>query len=421
MRRKAYVLAHDRRETPVNPVRTQDRMWHDIGLPAETIEIRTEVRRAVEERVAPYAREIGQREESVDSFPWKAFRGLAEAGVFALPFDSEFGRGLTYPFLATCTATEEIAYHSSSMAGVYDGQCILVPKALSFATPDLRSHLIPRLVSGETVFAFATTEPDASSDLSVEAMQTTADETPEGFVVNGRKRWITNSPVADWVTVLCRTGRGMTMLAIELKNSQGIRVGAPDLKMGHRGQLTADIVFEDVTVPASNVLGQPGNGLPVALATLTYGRIGIAAAGVGVAQAALDLAVERMRTRSLFGKPLGAMQHWQYRLADRATEVECARALYQKAALRIDSGESFAEPEAAMAKIFATRLAADLARDAIQVFGGYGFARQVSETGETFRLEELYRDAKILEIFEGANEVLQWVIARQLIGRDITG
>jgi alkylation response protein AidB-like acyl-CoA dehydrogenase len=396
-------------------------MWHDIGLPAETMQIRNEVRRAVEEHVSPYAREIGQREESVDSFPWKAFRGLADAGVFALPFASGFGHGLTYPFLATCTATEEIAYHSSSMAGVYDGQCILVPKALSFGNPDLRSHLIPGLVSGELVFAFATTEPEASSDLSVAAMRTTADETPDGFVVNGRKRWITNSPVADWVTVLCRSGHGMTMLAIDLKNSDGIRVGVPDLKMGHRGQLTADIVFDDVAVPRSNVLGQLGNGLSVALATLTYGRIGIAAAGVGVAQAALDLAVDRMRTRTLFGKPLGAMQHWQYRLAEHATQLECARSLYQKAALRVDGGETFAEPEAAMAKTFATRLAADLARDAIQVFGGYGFARRVSESGETFRLEELYRDAKILEIFEGANEVLQWVIARQLIGRDITG
>jgi len=396
-------------------------MWHDVGLPAETVALRSEVRHAVEERVAPYAREIGQTEESVDSFPWKAFRGLADAGVYALPFDTEFGRGLTYPFLGTCTATEEIAYHSSSMAGVYDGQCILVPKALSFAEADLRARLIPGLISGEMVFAFATTEPDASSDLSVDAMKTTAEETSDGFVVNGRKRWITNSPVADWVTMLCRTGRGMTMLAIDLKNSAGIRIGTPDLKMGHRGQLTADIVLDNVKVPASNVLGQVGNGLSVALSTLTYGRIGIAAAGVGVAQAALDLAVERLRTRTLFGKPLGAMQHWQYRLAERAIELECARTLYQKAALRIDSGETIAEPEAAMAKFFATRLAADLARDAIQVHGGYGFARQVSETGETFRLEELYRDAKILEIFEGANEVLQWVIARQLIGRDITG
>jgi alkylation response protein AidB-like acyl-CoA dehydrogenase len=213
----------------------------------------------------------------------------------------------------------------------------------------------------------------------------------------------------------------MTMLADDLKNSPGITIGAPDLKMGHRGQLTADIVFDEVIVSGENVLGEPGRGLSVALATLAFGRIGVAAAGVGVAQAALDLAVERLRTRYVFGKPLGAMQHWQYRLAERATELECARSLYQKAALRVDAGERHPEPEASMAKSLATRLAADMARDAIQVYGGYGFARQVSATGETFRLEELYRDAKILEIFEGANEVLQWVIARQLIGRDVTG
>jgi alkylation response protein AidB-like acyl-CoA dehydrogenase len=401
--------------------RTQDRMWHDVGLPAETVELRAEVRLAVEKAVMPHAAEIGQREESAESFPWKAFRGLADEGVFAIPFGPEFGRALQYPLLGTCTATEEIAYHSSSMAGVYDGQCILVPKALSFASDELQARLVPGLVSGDLVFAFATTEPDASSDLSVDAMQTVADETADGFVVTGRKRWITNSPVADWVTVLCRSGRGMTMLAVDLKHSPGIRIGTPDLKMGHRGQLTADIVFEDVVVPRAYALGEPGSGLSVALATLAYGRIGIAAAGVGVAQAALDLAVERTRTRNVFGKPLGAMQHWQYRLAERATELECARNLYQKAALRVDSGERHAEPEASMAKSFATRLAADLARDAIQVYGGYGFARKVSETGETFRLEELYRDAKILEIFEGANEVLQWVIARQLIGRDVTG
>jgi alkylation response protein AidB-like acyl-CoA dehydrogenase len=401
--------------------RTQDRMWHDVGLPDETVELRADVRRAVEKAVVPHAAEIGQREETADSFPWQAFRGLADEGVFAIPFGPEYGRGLQYPLLGTCTATEEIAYHSSSMAGVYDGQCILVPKALSFGSEELQARLVPGLINGELVFAFATTEPDASSDLSVEAMQTVAAETDDGFVVTGRKRWITNSPVADWVAVLCKSGRGMTMLAVDLKNSPGIRIGAPDLKMGHRGQLTADIVFDEVTVSGQNVLGEPGHGLSVALATLAFGRIGIAAAGVGVAQAALDLAVERLRTRHVFGKPLGAMQHWQYRLAERATELECARSLYQKAALRVDAGERHPEPEASMAKSLATRLAADMARDAIQVYGGYGFARQVSETGETFRLEELYRDAKILEIFEGANEVLQWVIARQLIGRDVTG
>jgi alkylation response protein AidB-like acyl-CoA dehydrogenase len=212
----------------------------------------------------------------------------------------------------------------------------------------------------------------------------------------------------------------MTMLLIDMR-SPGIAVGDADLKMGQKGQITADILFEDVPVPADRVLGLPGKGLGVALASLAAGRVGIAAAGVGVAQAALDLAVERLRTREVFGRKLGEMQHWQYRLADHATHLEAARAMYQKAAVRLDRGDGSGEPEASMAKVFATRLANDVARDALQVHGGYGFARQIAATGETYRLEEIYRDAKILEIFEGANEVLQWVIARHLIGRDITG
>ena len=243
-----------------------------------------------------------------------------------------------------------------------------------------------------------------------------------GFVVNGRKRWITNSVVADWVCVLCRDGDSAdaTMLLVDM-HSAGVTVGVPDLKMGHRGQITADIVFDQVRVPAQHALGEPGRGLATALASLAAGRVGIAAVGVGVAQAALDLAVDRARNREVFGRKLGEMQHWQYRLAGHATELEAARAMYQKAAIRLDRGDRSGEPEASMAKSFATRLANDVARDALQVYGGYGFAREVSATGETYRLEEIYRDAKILEIFEGANEVLQWVIARQLIGRDVTG
>ena len=408
--------------TPSVP-RTQDRMAHDVWLPDEIIELRGEARAAVEKRLAPHAREIGQREESAESFPWEAFRGLAAEGMFAIPFGPEYGRGLQHPMLGTCTVTEEIAYHSSSMAGVYDGQCILVPQTLTYATDDMRRRLIPELISGQTAFSFATTEPDTSSDLTAERMHTVAEETPDGFVVNGRKRWITNSIVAGWVSVLVRAGAGSnraTMLLVDL-SSPGVRIGAPDLKMGHRGQITADIVFTDVLVPHGNLLGTVGGGLGVALSALVRGRIGIGAAGVGVAQAALDLAVERLRTRHVFGGPLGAMQHWQFTMAQRATEIECARMLYQKAATLLDRGDRNAEPEAAMAKAYGTRLANDLVREAIQIHGALGFARQVAETGESVRLEEMYRDAKILEIFEGANELQQWIIARQLIGRDVTG
>lgn len=398
-------------------------MTHDVWLPDEIVALRAEARESVRRRVQPHARDIGQREESVDSFPWQAFRGLADDGMFAVPFGPKFGRGLQHPMLGTCTVAEEIAYHSSSLAGVYDGQCILVPQTLTFATDELQARLIPELISGRVAFAFATTEPETSSDLTATRLGTVAEDTAGGFVVNGRKRWITNSVAAGWVSVLVRAGSHAdraTMLLVDL-SSPGVRIGTPDLKMGHRGQITADIEFTDVFVPYENLLGAAGGGMSVALSALVRGRIGIGAAGVGVAQAALDLAVERLRTRKVFGAPLGAMQHWQFTMAQRATEIECARTLYQKAATLVDRGDRTAEPEAAMAKAYGTRLANDLVREAIQIYGALGFARRVGETGESVRLEEMYRDAKILEIFEGANELQQWIIARRLIGRDVTG
>jgi alkylation response protein AidB-like acyl-CoA dehydrogenase len=163
--------------TVVTVPRTQDRMTHDVWLPDEIIELRGAARAAVEKQLAPRARDIGQREESADSFPWDAFRGLADEGLFAVPFGSEYGRGLQHPMLGTCTVTEEIAYHSSSIAGVYDGQCILVPQTLTYANEALRARLIPELVSGRTAFSFATTEPDTSSDLTAERMHTVAEDT----------------------------------------------------------------------------------------------------------------------------------------------------------------------------------------------------------------------------------------------------
>ncbi|HEX4106623.1 MAG TPA: acyl-CoA dehydrogenase family protein [Solirubrobacteraceae bacterium] len=402
--------------------RTQDRTWHDVFLPADVEPVREMARTAVAKHLAPVARAIGQQEESRDAFPWSAFRGLAAEGCFAVPFPAPHGAGLEHPMLATCIVTEEIAYESSSLAGVYDGQCILNGRTLTFAQPHVLDAVLPGLIRGELVFSFATTEPDASSDLSPGALKTVARRVQGGFRLTGRKRWITNSIVADWLCILCRDGdeMAMTELLVDM-HADGVTVGDPDLKMGHRGQITADIVFEDVFVPEDHALGEPGRGLRVALSALAAGRVGIAAAGVGVAQAALDLAVQRLRERELFGRKLGAMQHWQYRLADHAMHIEAARGMYEKAAMRMDLGDRSGEPEASMAKVFATRVANEVAHDAVQVYGGYGFARQVAATGETFRLEELYRDAKILEIFEGANEVLQWVIARHLIGRDITG
>jgi butyryl-CoA dehydrogenase len=192
--------------------------------------------------------------------------------------------------------------------------------------------------------------------------------------------------------------------------------------MGNRGQLTADVYFDDVELGADHLLGGvEGQGLRHALATLTCGRIGIAAAGVGLAQSAFDKSVAHLSTRHAFGRPVAANQHWQFLMAEHATSIENARNLYMKAALRRDSGEIFPEPEAAMAKYYATRLAVDAARDAVQAFGGLGFAREMTADGTPGPVEALYRDSKIGEIYEGTNEIQKWVIARQIFGRAIVG
>lgn len=203
---------------------------------------------------------------------------------------------------------------------------------------------------------------------------------------------------------------------------RGVHVGRPDLKMGNRGQLTADVRFDEVRLEDDALLGgQQGQGLRHALATLTLGRIGIAAAGVGMAQAAFDHAVARLATRTAFGRPIAANQHWQFLMAQRATELENARSLYLKAALRRDAGVTFPEPEAAMAKYYGTQLSVDMARDAVQALGGMGFARELGADSSPGPVEAIYRDSKIAEICESTNEIQRWVIARQIFGRDVAG
>jgi len=191
-------------------------------------------------------------------------------------------------------------------------------------------------------------------------------------------------------------------------DAEGVRVGAPDRKMGNHGQLTADIYFENVHVPAENVVGATGGGLKIALQTLTYGRIGIAASGVGMAQATFDHSVDRLKMRQAFGKRLAQFQHWQFKLAERATEIENARNLYMKAAFRMDAGEAFPEPEAAMAKWYATNLAAEFARDGVQIFGGYGFMKEVAADRSHYRVEEIYRDCKIAESMRAPTKSRSW-------------
>jgi len=404
------------------PRRNSDTLFSDVFLPEETIAIRTEVRAVCEQVLRPAAHKLNTTPESVEAFPREIFNALAKAGLYTIPYSSALGgRGLKYPMLATLTVMEELAYFAPGLtSALYDAQALLVGKLLASFPGPVSEQWLPRLTRGEMIGSFATSEPAASTDLSAASIQTIATRSVDGWRISGRKRWITNSPVADICLTLCRTGESLTMLAIDL-HADGVRVGAPDLKMGNYAQLTADITFDNVHAPDSAVLGGVGKGLRVALSALALGRMGIGAVGTGMAQAAFDYAVRHTENRSVFGQKIAQFQHWQFKFADHAMGIENARALYQKAAYRYDLNPADVEPQAAMAKVAGTELAVDVARSAIQACGAYGFVRELAATGESFPLEAIYRDAKIGEIYEGANEIQRMIIARSIFGRALVG
>ena len=399
--------------------RMQDRLYHDLILPDETLEIRAKAREFVDRVVSPRAYEIATTTESRDSFPRDVFMALAEEEFFKIPYASQQGGlGLEYPCCATVVTVEELAYASNSIAAVYDVHCILAGHALEYGSDYIKDTYLKPITKAEKIGCFATTEPKASSDLSSRSVQTTGVQRGDKFIVNGQKRFITNACVADFVTALVNVEGQLSMMVIDL-TSKGCRIGDPDIKMGNKGQLTSDIYFENVEVPEENLIRDVGKGLHAALGTLTYGRVGIAATGVGMAQAAFDESVAYMKERSAFGKKIGQYQYWQFLMAERAIEIENARNMYSKAALRMDQGVEFPEPEAAGAKYYATELAGNMARDAVQIFGGYGFMQELSHDKSHYKVEQIFRDFKIAEIYEGTNEIQKMILSRTIFGRDI--
>lgn len=401
--------------------RRADALFNDLLLPDETRRIRREVRQFADDVLRPAAHALNTTPETRNGFPRAIFNAMGAAGLYKIPFPADVGGlGLEFPTLATVTVLEELAYYSRGLASaLYDGQAILVGQTLNRAGGDLRMRYLPALVRGEFVGSFATSEPEASTDLSAGNMRTVAEKVDGGYRVTGTKRWITNSVAADYICVLCRSGERQTFLFADMR-APGIRVSDPDRKMGNHAQLTADVHFDGVFVPDDHVIGTANSGLRSALSALMLGRMGIGAIGVAMAQAAFDYSSDYISRRKVFGQPVASFQHWQFRFADYAMRLEMCRSLYQKAAMVYDKTGN-AEAEAAMAKVAGSELAVDLSRDAIQACGAYGFVQTLSGPGLEFPLESIYRDAKIGEIYEGANEVQRWVVARQVFGREITG
>ena len=288
------------------PRRRAEQLFNDVFLPEETLRVRREVRQFADDVVRPVAQQINTTPESRESFPHALFKAMGAAGLYRYPFAADVGGlGLEYPTLATMTVLEELGYYSPSLASaLYDGQAILVGQTLNRAGDLLRGKYLPQLVRGEFVGSFATSEPEASTDLSAQNMQTVATKVDGGWRISGHKRWITNSVAADWIAVLCREGDRQTFLFADMR-ATGVSVGEPDRKMGNYVQLTADVQFKDVFVPEDHLIGEAGGGLRAALGALMLGRMGIGAVGVAMAQAAFDFSTDYISHRQVFGKPIG--------------------------------------------------------------------------------------------------------------------
>ncbi|MFE1393309.1 acyl-CoA dehydrogenase family protein [Nocardiopsis alba] len=362
-------------------------------------------REIVDKEIAPRAAE--DEENSV--FPRDLFTTLGRAGLLGLPYPGEYGGG-DQPYEVYLQVVEELARGWLAVGlGVSVHSLSCYPLA-TFGGEEQKGRYLPDMLGGELLGAYCLSETSSGSDAA--AMTTRAERTDDGgYRINGAKAWITHGGHADYYTLFARTGapdsgaRGIGCLHVPA-GTPGLSTAAPERKMGMRSSTTAGVILEDVELGPEALIGEPDRGFGIALAALDSGRLGIAACAVGLAQAALDAAVAYSRERRQFGSLIGDFQGLGFMLADMATQVAASRELYLSAARLRDAGRPFGK-QAAMAKLMATDTAMKVTTDAVQVFGGYGYTRD-------FPVERYMREAKVLQIVEGTNQVQRMVISRHL-------
>jgi short-chain 2-methylacyl-CoA dehydrogenase len=373
-----------------------------FDLTEEQQQIRRLARDFADGEVRPVAEELDREKR----FPYEIVAKLGELGLMGMPFPEEYGGGGT-DNLSYAIAIEELARVDSSVAITVAAHTSLGTWPLyAFGSDELKAEWMPRLCSGERLGAFGLTEPEAGSDAG--NTRTRAELDGDEWVVNGAKQFITNSgtDISGFVTITARTGEGEVSNILVPNGTPGYEIGEPYRKMGWNASDTRPLSFEDCRVPEENLVGPRGQGFKQFLQTLDGGRIGVSAMGVGLAQGALDEALAYAKERVAFGKPISKYQAIQAKLADIATELEAARLLTYRAAVEKDLGRSFSLT-AAQAKLKTGRLAVRATEEAVQIHGGYGYI-------EEYPVCRFYRDAKILTIGEGTDEVQQMVIARAL-------
>jgi alkylation response protein AidB-like acyl-CoA dehydrogenase len=378
----------------------------DFELSEEQRMIRQAVREFAEKEIAPHARHIDETGE----FPADTFRKMGELGLMGIPFPEEYG-GAGADSLSAAIAVEEVARACGSTALAYSAHMGLGSSPIMlFGTEEQKRTFLKPAAAGKYMAAFGLTEPHAGSDAG--ATRTTARLEGDEWVINGAKMWITNAPVAGHIIITAQTERdkgknGISAIIVP-GGTPGMTFGKHEPKMGLRGSVSTAISFEDVRVPKENLLGERGRGFIQFLQVLDGGRIGIGAMALGLAQAAFEAASAYAKERSAFGKPIGAYESVSNMIADMATGIEAARLLVYQAAWLKDQGRPFSK-QAAIAKLFASEMGEKTCRDAIQVFGGYGYSQE-------FPVERIYRDQRLLTIGEGTSEILRVVIGRHELG-----
>ena len=349
--------------------------------------------------------------ERAGTFPREMFRLLGRSGLLGLPYPERWGGG-GQPYEVYLQVVEELARAWLTVGlGVSVHTLTCFPLATA-GTPQQQERWLPDMLGGDLLGAYCLSEPQSGSDAAALATRAVADG--DGYRIDGVKAWISHAGKADFYTLFARTSgdpagpdraRGVSCLHVPASTG-GVSAGPAEHKMGMRGSVTAQMIFDGARVPADHLVGGEEGGFAIALAALDAGRLGIAACATGLAQAALDTAAGYARERRQFGQPIIDFEGMSFLLADMATGVEAARALYRAAARRKDAGQPFSA-QAAMAKLFAADTAMRVATDAVQVLGGYGYV-------EDFPAERYLREAKVLQIVEGTNQIQRLVIARAL-------
>jgi alkylation response protein AidB-like acyl-CoA dehydrogenase len=378
-------------------------------LSEEHLDLQAAVRDLVRDKVAPYAAEV----DETATFPRAAYDALRAASLHAVHVPETYG-GNGADALATCLVIEQVARGCASASLIPAVNKLGSLPLLLAGTEQQKQTWLGPLARGEALFCFALSETDAGSDVA--AMRAKATRTPDGWILTGTKRWISNAGEGDSYVVFAVTDadapRGQRISAfLVAKTDQGVSFGIPERKLGIKGSPTCEVYLDDVWLPAERLLGEPGEGMRIALATLQHTRVTIAAQAVGIAQGALDLATAYVTEREQFGKAISHFQGVQFMLADMGMKLEAARQLTYAAAARSESGAKDLAFFSAAAKCFASDTAMQVTVDAVQLLGGYGYTRD-------FPAERLMRDAKITQIYEGTNQIQRILMARELLRRN---